>query len=489
MNARAWALAAALVARAPVEWLTWSGWQQAVLADDHAWRVVRAANQIGKTTVIVADMLHEIRGTNPYRPRRFRGPVNVVLVSESIEQMSAPGGILAKLWEMLPAGEIDARLSFVPGEGIRGVKIPVIRFTSGPGAGSVIALRTYRQDPQTLAGMTIHHVYADEPLPERVYGELAPRLLRHGGTMTVSFTPTLSMPDQRWLRKLVEDGVFSEHHAKMTPENAHPEGYARPFLSAERIAEAKARWPAVEHALRIDASWETVVEGRWLTAFSDAAVRRIDLSDIDRDAWIIVGIDHGLVVGKQAAVLVAVGARHTDRPRMWFLGEYSPDGMATPSDDAAGILALLKSRGLSYRDVDEWVGDRSTGDGRHMKAKTNAELKTHLWHQAGVKADDPAAQIIITPQKWAGSVHAGLAQINAALAESRAWVDPRCVKLVESMRRFAGDSRDPTKDILDAGRYAVERATGRKPVPVVRATYGSGPRGGRDGAPRGRVRP
>lgn len=480
--------ASSMVARAPVEWMTWSDWQIRVLSDGSAWRVIRAANQIGKTTCVVADMLHEIRGTSPYRPRRFRGPVNVVLVSESIEQMSAPGGILAKLWEMLPVDEVDRRVSFVPGEGIRGVKIPVIRFTSGPGAGSVIALRTYRQDPQTLAGMTIHHVYADEPLPERVYGELAPRLLRHGGTMTVSFTPTLSMPDQAWLRKLVEQGVFSEHHATMIPENATPEGYAVPFLTQEKIDEAKSRWPSVEHALRLDAAWETVVAGRWLTAFSESSVRRIDLAEVDRDAWIVVGIDHGLVVGKQAAVLVAVGARHTDRPRVWILGEYVPETMATPADDAAGILAMLRARGLRYQDVDEWVGDRSTGDGRHMKSKTNAELKTHLWAQAGVRHGDEAGKIIVTPQKWAGSVHAGLGLINAALAEARCWVDLRCVKVADSMRRFAGDSRDPVKDVLDAARYAIERATGRRPVPVVRATYGSGPRAGQDGARRGRVR-
>ena len=444
----------------PLSWLTYSEWQKKVLADYEAWRVIRAANQIGKTTVIVADMLHEIRGTNPYRPKRFPGPVNVLLVSESIEQMCQPGGLVEKLWQLIAPGEVDPRVTFVPGEGLRGVKIPAIRFVAGPGAGSVISLRTYRQDPQTLAGATIHHVYCDEPMPERVYGELAPRLLKHGGTMTISFTPTLSMPPQKWLRKLVEDGAVSEHHAEMTPDNAHPDGYAVPFLTQAKIDEAKQRWPEVEHALRFKASWETIVQDRWLTSFSDAAVKRVDLGAVDRDAWLVVGIDHGLNVAKQWSVLVAVGARHTERPRIWFVSECGGNDLSAPAQDARATIEMLSGRGLRYEHVDEWVGDRDTGDGRQMKSKSNAEFRTHLLAAAGIPARDRRAKLIHTPTKWSGSVWHGLGLINAAFAEGRAWVDPSCVNLIEAFRKFKGDSRDPVKDVLDAARYAVERATG-----------------------------
>jgi hypothetical protein len=466
----------AYAAVAPADGWTWSEWQRLLLADASPWRVIRAANQIGKTSVICADIVHEIRGTNPFRSRRFSGPINIILVSESIEQLSAPGGILEKLWELLPKAEIDSRLSFVPGEGIRGVKIPVIRFTAGPGAGSTISVRTYRQDPATLAGVTVHHVYCDEPMPERTYGELQPRLLRHDGTMTISFTPAPDMPDQGWLRKLVEAGEFSEHHAEMTPDNAWPAGYTRPFLSAEKIAEAIRRMPAAMVALRVKAAWETVSADRWLTAYSDAAVKRIALSDLPKDVRIIVGIDHGLVVGKQKAVIIAVADGDTDAPKYWILGECGDAEVSTPAHDAAAILAMLSEWGLSYEHVDEWIGDRSTGDGRQLKAKSNAELRVQLMHQAGVTSRDPRAKLISTPIKGAGSVWYGLGLINAALSDGRMVIDPRCRQIVEACQKFKGDSRDPVKDVLDAARYAIERGTRRRQTLNVRGTYGAGPR-------------
>ena len=37
-----------------------------------------------------------------------------------------------------------------------------------------------------------------------------------------------------------------------------------------------------------------------------------------------------------------------------------------------------------------------------------------------------------------------------------AFYHPRCEQLIEAARRFAGDSRDPHKDVLDAARYITE---------------------------------
>jgi phage terminase large subunit-like protein len=163
-------------------------WQAAYLADPAAFRLVRACNQVGKTTTVCDEIVDLIRGEH-VRPRPWTGPINVTLISESIEQMAQEGAILEKLWEVLPKHELDPDVWFERGRGLRGVKYPAIRFVSGPGAGSVIRLRTYNQGPEALAGSTIHAVYCDEPCPENVYSELAPRLLRHHGWFTITFTP------------------------------------------------------------------------------------------------------------------------------------------------------------------------------------------------------------------------------------------------------------------------------------------------------------
>ena len=469
----AWGKVAQLVERDPLAWASWSPWQRGVLEDGSTCRLIRAANQVGKTTVLVADLLHEIRGTNPYRPRRHAGPINVMLVSESLEQMAQPGAILEKLWDILPKHEIDPKIYFVQGEGVRGAKIPAIRFVKGPGAGSVISLRTYRQDPQTLAGATIHAVYCDEPSPARAYGELQPRLLRHNGTFTIAFTPTLNMPDQGWLRELVDGGVFSEHYAAMTPENAWPEGYARPFLTAERIETAIKAWPEVEVPMRVKAAWEPVIKDRYLTAFTDNATQPFELRDLPADCQIVVGIDHGIVIGKQWAVLLAVSGGSTDSPRYWFIAEAGGQEVSSPEIDAKAILDMLASVGLKYEHVDEWIGDRDTGDGRHMKSKSNAILRAQLWYQAGISSNDKRARVIQTPVKGSGSVWYGLGLLNAAFAEGRAVIHPRCNALVEAVRRFKGDSRDPHKDVLDAARYALEKGTQRRIGFSIRASYGA----------------
>lgn len=456
--------AAALTARDPVAAMRFAPWAEKFLADASQFRLIRACNQIGKTEVVTADLVHELRGTNPYRTRRFSGPLNVILVSESIEQMAGEGAILEKLWTKLPKDEIDPAVYFERGHGLRGVRHPAITFVRGPAAGSVIRLRTYRQDPQTLAGSTVHHIVADEPCPESTYAELVPRILAHGGTFTVSFTPTPAMSSQDWLRKLVDAGQFSQHHVTMRPENAWPRGYARPFLTQEKIDAFAASLPNAERGMRLEASWEPLAEGRWLTAFSPSNVKPFDLGALPRESFVVVGIDHGLKAGKQAAVLAVVANRFDPQPRIWFVDEAQSDGHTTVDQDAAAILAMLARNGLKYEHVDAWTGDRQTGDGLILKSKTNKDLRAAFGRILGKAWKDESLGYIHTPVKWAGSLTHGLRLLNGAFGEGRAIVHPRCQRFAEACNTFRGGKFEPCKDILDAGRYAMEYALrGTKP--------------------------
>jgi len=449
------AIAAQECERNPLDDQVWVNWQAEFMRDMHACRLIRGANQIGKTLCLVADMLHEIRGTSPYRPRRFTGPINVILIGESIEQMSTEGSILEKLWEMIPKDEIDPRVSFVRGYGLRGVRQPAIRFVAGPGAGSVIRIRTYKQDPSTLAGSTIHAIYCDEPTPGRTYGELVPRIFAHGGSMTIGFTPTLNMPDMVWLKDLVEARVFAEHHVVLTPEATWCEGFARPRKTQAEIDEYRERLPAVERSMRIEAAWEPVFEGRYFTAFTDACVKPFALSEI-AGAWLTVGTDHGLKAGKQASVLTAVIGRHTDEPRAYVIAEAQSDGYTTPAQDARAIVAMLASVGLSWKDVDEWVGDRQTGDGNFLKSKNNTDLRRHLAAACGVTMED--FPFIHLPKKWNGSLTHGMRLLNGMAAAGNFVVHPRCPLVIKACMVWKGEKMDPVKDVLDATRYPIERS-------------------------------
>ena len=461
--------------REPTAYARWSAWQRRFLADTSRQRVVRAANQVGKTWAIVHDIVDLVRGTSRFRRRPWAGPINVILISKSLEQPSADGGILEKLWEALPKDEIDPCVRFVRGKGLRGLKYPAIPFVRGPGAGSVIRIRTYEQDPQSLAGATVHAVYADEPVPQGIYDELWPRVLRQRGFFTITFTPTLDMPDQRWLRTLVDDGVFSEHHVPMTPDAAHVEGYVESFLPQDAIDAFARGLPAITRPLRIGASWEAISTDRLLSAFDDRHVRQVRASEI-AGAWCGVGIDHGLVPGKQRAVLLALFNRaDPERIRGYYLDEVALPDLTTPRQDAEHILAMLKRNGLGYADVDEWIGDRDTGEGRQLKAKNNASLRIQLLHQAGVSSTDDEAKLIATPRKGDGSVLAGAHLMNAMLAEDRLVISPRCVEFIRACKAFKGDSRDPLKDVWDAGRYILERGVQTRELTRIRASYGHRP--------------
>jgi hypothetical protein len=64
---------------------------------------------------------------------------------------------------------------------------------------------------------------------------------------------------------------------------------------------------------------------------------------------------------------------------------------------------------------------------------------------------------ITTPRKFAGSVAAGLRLINVLSARRDLVVHPRAERFIRACEVFRGAKDDPVKDILDAGRYAIER--------------------------------
>lgn len=456
--------AAELDALDPCAAMTWTAWQRSLLADAAPFRLALTANQLGKTVSAAADVVMEVRGSNPYRPRRHAGPITVVMLGESISQMSAADGPLEKLWKLLPKHEIDPKIVFERGTGIRGVKEPVIRFVRGPGAGSVIQLRTYNQPARSKAGSTVHMVWADEPMPEKTYGELAPRLLRNQGLFLYTLTPVPDMYDQTWAREKAESGVFSVHHVTMKPEHTQPEGFARPLISQAMIDQFREQLPEVERAMRLEASWDPVVTGRWLTNFDERTVQSFSVADmLGTDTYVCIGTDHGLKAGKQASALIVVRDRSTLSPYVWVWDEVVSDGRSTIEEDADGILGMIERNGLAYEDVDGWVGDRSArGGSRLTSTKSNGQLRKAigeaLGRRRGIRAGQakPKTQWIETPRKWQGSVSWGLRVVNSIMGSQRMVIHPRCEHIIEACQKFQGRKDDPHKDVLDAFRYAVQ---------------------------------
>ena len=441
----------------PSGFITYSPWQAKYREDPRRFRVIRAANRVGKTHVIASEAVDDIRGTNPHRPRKWRGPINVWLVGKSIEQMSTEGSVLEMLWGMLPKDEIDPRVRYERGYGIRGIKYPAIKFIRGPGKDSVIRIKTDKQDPETKAGARVHKIMIDEPGRESMWGELVPRVRGTNGDITIGFTPTPSMPDQTWLRELVEKGAVSEHHVKLTEAACWPAGYAAPYVTQAQIDEEAQLLPRAEVSMRHEATWDALVTDGYLTTFTDECVVDFGLHDLaDKQVMLIIGIDHGIKPGKFAASFMFVEDHHTLQPSVWEFDEYQPEGYNTPEMNAAGILDVLERHGLTYHDVDDWIGDQAAQRGKLVISSSNRELKQHM----ALKAKIPSSQTrwINTPVKSGTSVWRGLALMTAMMASDMYKVHPRCTKTIEAFQKYRGQSpTDPFKDKVDASRYAVER--------------------------------
>lgn len=441
--------------------------------------LMRGGNQLGKSVVQAADAAMFARNVHPY-DQTHTGPVDILVGSQSWKQFDP---FLKKLWESIPDHEKDPKCRYVSGQGIKGYKEPCLKLVDGPGAGSVFYFFTYDAGPKRLAGFTGHRGYLDEPPPEEFWGEFLPRMNVHGGHVRVSFTPTPKAPPQLHFRKMVQvwedagrpsggcvGGCF-EHHVVLTPEACIPRGgmYEIPFVTEEDIEQFRMALLPHERMMRINGAWEPVLKGRWLDFFDEEAsvhgFRFLVAPGPPRGALLMVGVDHGAGPGKQAAALLAVDVRDQMFPRVWLLGTTVAKGYTTPEQDARAIFdELLTPWGLKYGDIDEWVGDRSTNPNQYSIKKGNAQLKTHLARIAGIPARK--AKWINTPRKFASSVEQGFRNVNAIMARrddrfkevSHFVVHPKCKAFIEACHQWRGSKNDPHKDILDAVRYAVERA-------------------------------
>lgn len=418
----------------------------------------RAANQIGKSRGLARKLINFITRRGVYADRR-PGPVNVLVISISKEQMEP---LHSKLWELLPKNEIADDVEFTPGFGFRG-KPPRVTFIAGPGKGSVMTFATYAQGSKRIAGGTYDVVAMDEPVPERVFGEVRPRVL-HGdpGEIWITMTPTPDSPPLDYLRDKVEKGEVQELHTELTVENVtllESDGTAgRPLLTQAQIDEYASSLLEAEKDMRLRGGWEIIVKDRMLDNWGPHCVGQIR---VPRGALIAVGIDHGAGQGKQAAALLTVEQPHGEAPIVSVLEETVAQGYTTPEHDAQAIIEMLERRGWSYDAVDVWMGDRATGMNRWDIRKSNAELVRQLARIVNRRTEE--LKRIEVPYKFHGSVSYGFRQMNAIMGRrdgdgrSHFRVDPKCVKFIGACERWRGSTRDPLKDILDAVRYPVEK--------------------------------
>ena len=153
-----------------------------------------AGNQFGKSTILMVRMLIEMLPDHlvpehlmPYK--RWHGPTHFWAICPTED----------KVFDSLK----PAFLKWCPPEALLGGNwkkaFNAERMQISFAGGSTLTFKTYRMDPSTLGGATLHGVGFDEPPPRGHRDEAATRLLAHNGFEWYAMTPLKS--NTGWIRR------------------------------------------------------------------------------------------------------------------------------------------------------------------------------------------------------------------------------------------------------------------------------------------------
>ena len=435
--------------------MDWTRPQWDFLHSPARYKLLRTGNQLGKSTVGLAECVMHALGTHPCQ--RIRPPLEIWILFDSKHQ-SLP--LQEKLWKLLPKDKLAAhQREYDPITGF-GHHEPLVEFANG----SRIRMKTNNQDGIGLAGGSPHHILLDEPPKPRVLAECFMRLRSTGGTMSLTLTPINR--DCSLLRQEVEAGKIADLHYAFTAENLIQVKSGLPLVADDGEVKT-AEWVETQRALAMpheapivnDGEWDGRAVERLFDAFrSDVHVIR-NLPGVEMS--LCYGVDHGTQRGNQAAVLVAVDTtRIVDGyPTVYIMDEAWSPGMTTSDADAEATIGMLARHGLAWSDVDFAYGDIPTGTRGSVSRKGNYDLMDAI-----ARKTKRAGRRNLTPQiaiakrgENAGrqSIQRGEGWLHRRMVAGAFFVHERCTRTIEALENYDGRQDSEHKHILDAVRYSL----------------------------------
>lgn len=457
--------------------LRWLPPQDAFLRDDRRIKLLRLGNQWGgKTTAGLSEVDWRCTGRHPFLEVR-PPPIEAWIVCASWAQSIS---IQTKFWNLCSRDELDARTVFDEVKGFRG-KSPVVRYRNG----SIVRFKTTRQGGLQLASATIHVVLVDEPTEQRIFAELRKRLMRTAGTMLLTLTPINGPVD--YLRELSDADAISDHHWPLRAESLIPVGSFEPLrledgtpMDQTWVDQIRAETLPHEEPIVVDGEWEVRVEGHTFKAF-DPTIPGRHITDVvpPGDLLVCLGLDYGVKDFKQVASLVGVDLSG-EFPAVHVLDERIGDGMTTPEQDAEAVLDMLDAWGWKWSDLHAATGDKpyDAGKGKGIGRKSNKEMMSALRKLLKKRGQiNPRAKLHPEIQQaktgkggGRGSVDRGCTWLHRAMLRPGCFtIQPRCVRTIEALQKFAMQD-DDWKDPIDAIRYATWKFAMRGSFSRVRTT-------------------
>lgn len=164
---------------------------------EHRETLFLAANRVGKTLAgAYATTLH-LTGLYPdwWPGKRFDGPItawivnNTAVTCRDINQVELLGQLGQMGTGMIP-GDLILHCKSKPSVP-DGVEIIYVKHRSG--GQSTGLFKSYDQGRQKFEGTSIHVIWADEEIPEDVYGECLMRTMTTNGIIYCTYTPLLGL--------------------------------------------------------------------------------------------------------------------------------------------------------------------------------------------------------------------------------------------------------------------------------------------------------
>lgn len=444
----------------PLRWMRWMRPQVAWLRLNSRIKLLRAGNQaIGKTTAGLAEVVWRARGHHPYHLVPA-APQQIIICCTTNRQSLA---IQRKLWALLDRRELAPETNFSKKNGF-GVNVPMVVFANG----STILFATDEAGPSSVQGNTVNYIHIDELCSLEMFRELERRISTTGGKIGMTLTP-VNRP-AAWLRELVEDGIVTEIHAKLSLQNLqYFDGGGQRKLEDGTICDQRwidEQWrivPDLYAGVVLDGDWETRPEGQFFKAFNPKqhVTKQLQFPAGPPVYWHL-GIDYAAADRDFGQVAVLLKVQHHQPPDgkpydlVQVVDEVVMNGVASSSQFAEAVIAMLARTGISWRHLKTIYGDNPVQSRWVEKSNTNTMKALARELSLSYNALQPRILGAKEGTQSAGSRDAGCRWIYEGLARKFFVVHPRCTAVIQALETWDYSRDHKFCDVVDALRYALK---------------------------------
>jgi len=419
-------------------------WQMAFHKDTSKLRFLIAANQVGKSYCMSAELLFCALG-HPYRGDVPTPSTGMVLCADLGSGWAVVSG---KIRELMPADVLADGCTYDPVRGYRYMGTQHILFANGS---SVIA-KGSEQPLTALAGYTLDYLMVDEPPKSTHWSEARARVSVRNGPVFVGLTPVGRPVD--FMRDAVEGNIEEGRAATESGWSLHRVALSYEAVPHRTRASVDAQIAATmpyDRPQRIEAQWEGIVDGQWIAFNSEE--HTIDYLP-DAIETVAIGIDWGELSGSTVYSIIGI----EKNGRCILMHELIIDARDTTMAQEAQMLTdALDEMGIALQDVERCVGDSNSSGRLGMGFSVNDLLQEEL---RIINATPHCPFDIEVPRKGRGSVKARWRNLSQGFSMGKLVVYKGCTQTIRDLSYFSGNHADSHS--LDAVSYVYGLYSGRQ---------------------------